>query len=317
MTTMTRIMKATRQSENSKGRWTSQALAAGAFAAGMLALLAPVTSPAINAVPAPAAAVKPAAASQPGGATLRYSAGIADILKMTDAKVDPEVIKAYVRNSPTAYSLSAAEIIALKEHGISPEIIMALIQRGGELRAQAMRAGQPAANPPVQPAYPSAVTPYTAPPAYDYSTPPAYADYSYVYPGYDYGCYGYGYGWPYCGLSFGFGGYPYCGYYGYPYYCGYYGYGRGYYGYGRGYGGYLRLRSRLQRALGCLRKPRWRFPLHRRLQWSRSFFRGPRRRLRRRSRRRPGPLTEQCLGSSAVRGCNPRTATWAGVGGRH
>src|SRR6266436_1159488 len=50
--------------------------------------------------------------------TVHYSAGLYEILKMADAKVDPEVIKAYIKNSPIAYDPSAAEIIALKEHGL-------------------------------------------------------------------------------------------------------------------------------------------------------------------------------------------------------
>ena len=175
---MTRIMKATRRSEDLKGRWAGAWVATGALAAGVLALFAPVTLPAINTTPAAAAAAKPNAASQPGGSAVRYSAGTAEILKMADAKVDSEVIKAFIKTSPTAYNLNAAEIIALKEHGLSPDIIMAIIQHGGELRAQAMRAGQSAANPPVEPPYPSTAIPYTEAPAYDYSAPLVYPDYS-------------------------------------------------------------------------------------------------------------------------------------------
>jgi hypothetical protein len=138
---------------------------------------------------------------------------------MTDAKVDPEVLKAYVRTSMSAYNLSAAEIIALKERGISAEILTTMIQRGGELRGQALRSGQPAMSQSVQPVAPGTATPYAPAPAYDYSTQPVYpADtysypaYSYAYPvdSYSYPAYSYGY------LGFGLGGY-----YG-GYNCGYY-----------------------------------------------------------------------------------------------
>jgi hypothetical protein len=208
-----------------KGRLTSKLLVAGALAGGVLVLFTPIASPAINTTSAAAGAVKPNAASQPGGSAIRYSAGIADILKMADAKVDQEVIKAYIRTSPTAYNLSATEIIALTEHGISPEISTGLIQRGGELRAQAMRAGQLAASLPARPAYQGAVTSYAVAPAYDYSTQPVYPAYSYGYPGYSYGWYDYGYSWPSYWPSFYCGGYPYRSYYHYPYYSGARGYG--------------------------------------------------------------------------------------------
>ena len=72
-----------------------------------------------------------------GAATLGYSQGIGEILKMVDAKVDVTVIKAYIKNSPTAYNPNANEIIAMKQRGVGDDIITTLIQRGGEVRAQA------------------------------------------------------------------------------------------------------------------------------------------------------------------------------------
>ena len=83
--------------------------------AGALALCAPATLSAINAV-----APVTSQSTQGGGAgqtasSPRYSPGVADIVKLADAKVDAEVIKTYIRNSPTAYNPSATEIIALKD----------------------------------------------------------------------------------------------------------------------------------------------------------------------------------------------------------
>src|SRR5262245_16524659 len=43
-----------------------------------------------------------------------FSAGIAEILKLADAKLDAEVIKAFIKNSPTPYDPTASEIILLK-----------------------------------------------------------------------------------------------------------------------------------------------------------------------------------------------------------
>src|SRR5439155_22270959 len=40
-----------------------------------------------------------------------HSAGVSEILKLVDAKVDAEVIKAYIHNSPVPYNPNAAEII--------------------------------------------------------------------------------------------------------------------------------------------------------------------------------------------------------------
>ena len=116
-------MKTARQNEAAK--W-------GLIAAGTLVVWLPAASRAINTVaPSTPAASQDAPAVQ-NAAAARFSAGVGDILKMVDAKVDAEVIKAYVKNSPTAYNPSATEIIALKDRGVGPEILTALLQRGAE-----------------------------------------------------------------------------------------------------------------------------------------------------------------------------------------
>ena len=74
-----------------------------------------------------------------------YSAGVADIVRMVEAKVDMEVIKAYIRSAPIAYSPKATEIIALKERGVPSEVMLALLQRGAEVRAQMASGGGAAA----------------------------------------------------------------------------------------------------------------------------------------------------------------------------
>jgi hypothetical protein len=230
----------------------------GAFrawlSAGALVLGTMGTASGINALAQEASAVQSAPAA-------RFSPGVADVVKLVNAKVDLEVIKAYIQNSPTAYNPSATEIIALKDHGVGPEILTAMLQRGAEVRAQAMQAASAAAGPTVPQGVPAGANPYA--PAYDYSSQPAYPTYaypaaSYGYPSYYadypvsyYGGYNYGNCWPWYCPSFSFGCYPYCGYGGYSYcssghrypYCyngyrggAYYG-GRGYYG-GGAYHGY-------------------------------------------------------------------------------
>jgi hypothetical protein len=82
-----------------------------------------------------------------------YSAGIADIIKLLDAKVDGPVILAYIQNCAIPCNPEATELIALKEHGASTETLVALLHHGDELRLQLAQA-QSAANPsPAAPAY--------------------------------------------------------------------------------------------------------------------------------------------------------------------
>ena len=50
---------------------------------------------------------------------------------LLDAKVDPAVIKEYIKSSPTAYSPSASEIIVLKQRGVPDDILSALLERSG------------------------------------------------------------------------------------------------------------------------------------------------------------------------------------------
>src|SRR5436190_17891487 len=73
------------------------------------------------------------------------SAGVPEILKMIDAKVDIEVVKTFIRNSPVPYNLSSSEIIILKDRGVPNEVLAMILQRGGELRAQSMPSSPPAA----------------------------------------------------------------------------------------------------------------------------------------------------------------------------
>ena len=157
---------------------------------GVLALCAPVSSRAINYVAPATGAVNPGAVA-PQAAPAGYSAGVADIVRMVAAKVDPQVITTYIRTSPIAYNPNASEIIALKDQGVGPEILTAMLQRGAEVRGQAMQGAQPAV---------VADNPYA--PAYAVDTQPAYATYatsypvtSYVYPAYDYGYPGFSYGY--------------------------------------------------------------------------------------------------------------------------
>lgn len=123
------------------------------------------------------------------------SPAIRDILKMLDAKVDIEVVKAYIKSSSIAFNPTASDIIELKRRGVPDELITTLMQRGAEVRAQMAQAVAAQGNVPLSAP--------NAPPqgyGYDYSTAPAYpyTDYASDYPYYPY------YGYPYYA-----NGYPY------------------------------------------------------------------------------------------------------------
>lgn len=177
--------------------------------------------------------------------------GVADVLKLSKAQVNEDIIVTYVQNSGTAYNLGANEIIFMREQGVSDRVINTMLdQRKRMLEAMA----QTQAHPVQQPGYPQNAQPA---PAYPEQAPVTdsgssvhvipYPAASYAYynssPYYSYPYYGYPYYSGYYGPTFsvGFGcyGYPYYGGYRYPY-CGYYGYRGGYYGGYRGgyYGGY-------------------------------------------------------------------------------
>ena len=199
--------------------------------------------------PAPAAPGKAPALDQSSPAP--FSTGLAEMLKLLDAGTDVGVIKAYIQNSAVAYQPTADEIIALHQRGVPSDIMAAMIQRGGQVRAEAASA-QPVAPAPAAPSAPapSSLTQGTVPPlgtqppqatpppqetsgtvvsqpapastTYVYAAPPVYPayPYNYVYPS--------GAIYPSYGLSIGVGfGWPYYGHH----------YGGGWYGHGGGHGG--------------------------------------------------------------------------------
>jgi hypothetical protein len=90
---------------------------------------------------------KPAANQQTNEAKSKRlpprSKSIQEILKMTQAGVSKEVIKAYIENSPRAYHPSSADMIALKENGVSDDITIALLKRSAPAQSQPGIAGVP------------------------------------------------------------------------------------------------------------------------------------------------------------------------------
>ncbi len=115
-----------------------------------------------------------------------YSAGVTEIIRLLDAKVEELVILAFVQDSPTLYDPDPAELVALKEHGASTELVTALLRRGEEVRLQLVKALN-ALNPPPAPSARDALPepePPPEPPAPDAIEVPAPTPYyTYVYGG--------------------------------------------------------------------------------------------------------------------------------------
>jgi hypothetical protein len=140
----------------------------------------------------------------------QYSPGVGDVLKLLQAGVSKDVIKAFVEHSRVVYQLNAEDVIALKQQGGSDELITAMVKRGAPPAGYARRAPDAAATGSAQPAN----TPESGldPESYEfwwyhYAYPRALASANerllssygpyFGYPGYGYSGYGYapyGYG---------------------------------------------------------------------------------------------------------------------------
>jgi len=77
------------------------------------------------------------------------SSGIADVLKMLDAHVSPEVIKAYIENSASTFDVTPSDLIVLKQHNVTDDVTVALLKHGAT-SATAAPATAPAAATPAQ-----------------------------------------------------------------------------------------------------------------------------------------------------------------------
>jgi hypothetical protein len=163
------------------------------------------------------------------------SGGVAEILKLSRAKVGEETILTFITSSAKTYNLSAADIVYLKEQGVSDAVLTAMLQQSQKpAKTEVAPAPPPQAAPAAQavaqvapaeqvapvattPNSPEAVSPQYAPaasapasttyvvPSTAYSYPYYYSSYPYYYPYY---------GYPAVTFAFGFGGGYYGGYHG-------------------------------------------------------------------------------------------------------
>jgi len=65
------------------------------------------------------------------------SSGIADILKMLDAQVSPDVIRTYIETSPNTFDVTSDDLITLKQHKATDEITVALLKHNSSSAAPA------------------------------------------------------------------------------------------------------------------------------------------------------------------------------------
>ena len=172
----------------------------------------------------------------------KLPSGVADVVKLSRAKVSEDVVLSYVQNSGTTYSLGADDIVQMRKEGVSDRVINAMLDQHSKAMEIAQRAAAQAttsaefsassASVPAAEAVPtSAQQPVVEAPltpsgssVYVIPYPAATAAYYGYYSPYYYPCY---YGGPVVSFGFGYGG---CGYYG----RGYYG-GHGIYGYRGGH----------------------------------------------------------------------------------
>lgn len=96
----------------------------------------PVAAPTVNAPAKDATVAKPEKKDAPAAQPTAYPpVSIAEVLKMIDAGVSPEIIKAYVEGSPAAYNPNAADLITLKTNGVPDDVTAALMKRVAEIKS--------------------------------------------------------------------------------------------------------------------------------------------------------------------------------------
>jgi hypothetical protein len=186
----------------------------------LLALFARLATAQITAAPGASPPV-----SNDASATVHLSYGVADVVKLSEARVGEDAIVAFIANSGATYNLSVNEIIYLKNRGLSDRVITAMLEQRQKVAAAAAPSA-PAASPapatqnstyanPSGSEYaptttqPATTSSQTAPASTVYTIPNYSSTYVYPsgYPYYSYPYYGgyYGYGYPAISVGFGFG----------------------------------------------------------------------------------------------------------------
>ncbi len=87
--------------------------------------------------------------------------GVAEVLKLSQAKVGEDVISSYIQNSGKVYNLGPSDIVYLKEQGVSERIVNQMLDQRKKLAEASAQASAAVAQ--SQPAYTYAGAPASAP----------------------------------------------------------------------------------------------------------------------------------------------------------
>jgi hypothetical protein len=71
------------------------------------------------------------------------SPGVAEILKLFEAGISKEIIKAYIESGNIPLNVTSDDLILLKQRGVPDDITAALLKRNTELRAPSNATGSP------------------------------------------------------------------------------------------------------------------------------------------------------------------------------
>jgi len=140
-------------------------------------------------------------------ATAPLPYGIAQVIKLEQARISDDTVIAYINNSGNTYTLNAGQIIYLRQQGVSDAVLTAML-------TQSRTAAMPAVAPQYAAPAPQATADAQPPVNYVQTAPTDYYNYpTYYYPNYYpyYSYYGYpwwGYNWTWYGggSHWGWGG---------------------------------------------------------------------------------------------------------------
>jgi len=100
------------------------------------------TKATVAATPASAAPAQTTEATQ-----TKLPSSVADVMKLSRAKVSEDVVLSFVQNAGTAYSLSADDIVQMRKEGVSDRVISAMLDQHTKAVQTAQQSGAQAPAP--------------------------------------------------------------------------------------------------------------------------------------------------------------------------
>jgi hypothetical protein len=128
--------------------------------------------------PATSSEATPQPASAPAATQPKLPYGVEDIVRLSNARVNENIILTYIQNSGTIYNLGPQDIANLKDAGVSDNVVIAMVDQRRNVPAAAAQTAASAATQPIV-----STDMYAAPPpAYVQAPPVAYVQPVYVEP---------------------------------------------------------------------------------------------------------------------------------------